>query len=663
VPAPSPFRRLGVAARLYLLLATVGVAALTGVAVLVREVRGTAAGYDRLLAGEVRDRERARRLQVTFKKQVQEWKNVLLRGHDPEALAKYAGRFREEERAVAAQAAALRDGGADDTVRALAARFVDQHAALRRDYEAALAPFAAGGGADPHAADRAVNGKDRAPTALVDTVVAALDAHVAERVAARRAATDGRLRLLAAGGAVGLLAAALLGVLLVRSITVPLRRMAAAARRVAEGDLDAALDHHSADELGEVADSLRALVGYMRDVGDAARALGGGELDRMAVVPRSDRDATSRALAAAVGEIRALVAATDALLRAAADGRLGERADAAPFHGAYARLVQGVNATLDAVTAPVHATAAVLSRVGERDLSARVGARFRGDHAATQRALDDALDALAATLGAVRAAADEVAAAAGQIADGVGALADGAAAQAEQLARIADSVGTVRETAALNAAHASAARALAAEAGRRASEGEAAMRALRAATDESKAAVHETARMLRTIDEIAFQTNLLALNAAVEAARAGDAGRGFAVVAEEVRALARRSAEAARQSHALLGESVARVDAGAGLAGDAEARLAAIGAEVGRVGGVLAEVAVVGARQLAGVEAIAAAMGAIEGVARAGAATTEESAAAAHELSAQADRLRAAAWSFRLAADAPSAEAAALVEG
>jgi methyl-accepting chemotaxis protein len=450
--------------------------------------------------------------------------------------------------------------------------------------------------------------------------------------------------------------AALFAALLLQSITGPLRAIAAAARGVAAGDLDVRVDHDSADELGEVAASLRALVAYMQDVGAAAHQLGRGDLAAVALVPRSERDVTSRALTDAVGEVRTLIAAVDGLLAAAVAGRLAERADPARFHGAYAELVRGVNATLDAAATPVRATAAVLARVAEGDLSVRVGARFAGEHAAAQQALDGALDTLAATLADARTAADDVAAASAAIAAGAADLARGAGDQAGHLATIAGTVGELGATAARSATDAAAARLLADGAARRAGDGVAAMQALRAATDESRAAVHETSGVLRTIDQIAFQTNLLALNAAVEAARAGDAGRGFAVVAEEVRALALRSAAAAREVDALLARSVAGVDAGAALAEGMAARLGAIDTEVRRVGAVLDAVAAGSTRQHEGVRQIGTALEQLDAGARRTAATSEESAAAADALSEQARHLRTATQRFRLAVPSAGAD-------
>ncbi|HXT72183.1 MAG TPA: methyl-accepting chemotaxis protein [Vicinamibacterales bacterium] len=147
----------------------------------------------------------------------------------------------------------------------------------------------------------------------------------------------------------------------------------------------------------------------------------------------------------------------------------------------------------------------------------------------------------------------------------------------------------------------------------------------------------QVAKIIRTIDEIAFQTNILALNAAVEAARAGEAGLGFAVVADEVRNLAQRAAQAARDTAGLIEASVKRSEAGAVKVSEVASSIAAITESVGRVKTLVEEVSVASRQQAQGIDQVSQAIAQMEKVTQTTAATAEESAAASEELSAQAE--------------------------
>ena len=156
--------------------------------------------------------------------------------------------------------------------------------------------------------------------------------------------------------------------------------------------------------------------------------------------------------------------------------------------------------------------------------------------------------------------------------------------------------------------------------------------------------------IIGTIDGIAFQTNILALNAAVEAARAGEQGRGFAVVAGEVRALAQRSAAAAKEIKALIGESVLRVDAGTRLAQNAGLAMGEIVQGVRRVADIVGEIATAAAEQKDGIGQVNVAVQRLAEMTQQNAALVEESAAAAGSLRSQAEQLTALVSTFRLAA-------------
>jgi len=492
--------------------------------------------------------------------------------------------------------------------------------------------------------------------------------------------------------------ALLLGWLIARTIARPIGLVRDAARRLADGDVEQAIDYRGGDEAGELADAMRGTITYMREmatvatagsVGDfstavtprsdrdrlghafvaltgytrqaaaAAQSLGAGDVS-VTLAERSDRDLLAQSLNQTAGTLRDLVAETEMLAASVRDGRLDHRADAARFEGSYRTLVDGINAAFDAALAPVVDASAILERLADRDLSARVEGSYRGDHARLANLVNTAAGNLDTALAGVAAAADSVADAASEIASGSQALAQGTNEQAATIEEVSANVTELASMARQTAGNAREVHGLAGTTLAAASNGTEGMRRLSDAVGRMKASSDATARIVRTIDEIAFQTNLLALNAAVEAARAGDAGRGFAVVAEEVRNLAIRSAEAAKQTAALIEDGVKSADDGVGINAEVLSQFEEIAGHVGRVSEVIAEIAAASDQQATGIGQITVAVEQMNGVTQQSAANSEQSAATAESLAGQADRLQTMVRDFTLSrgAAAPATPAA-----
>jgi methyl-accepting chemotaxis protein len=211
-------------------------------------------------------------------------------------------------------------------------------------------------------------------------------------------------------------------------------------------------------------------------------------------------------------------------------------------------------------------------------------------------------------------------------------LAQGASEQAASLEETSSALEEITSMASKNAETAQTASAVSAESSQTATRANAAMEKMVGAIGEIQRSADQTAKILKTIDEIAFQTNLLALNAAVEAARAGEAGKGFAVVAEEVRNLAMRSAEAAKNTASLIEGSVQAARNGVALSADVATALTDITTSASKVDKLVGEIAASSQQQTQGIGHVNTAMAQIDKVTQRNATAAEETASAAEEL-------------------------------
>ncbi|HOD39032.1 MAG TPA: methyl-accepting chemotaxis protein [Candidatus Wallbacteria bacterium] len=306
---------------------------------------------------------------------------------------------------------------------------------------------------------------------------------------------------------------------------------------------------------------------------------------------------------------------------------------------------------------------AALKAAAEKDLSIRVTGKYSGLYETMKNNINNLLDALDESLEQVTGSAEQVTAASDEINRGSQALAQSASEQASSLEQISSNLHAMNKMAKQNAANAKDCQLLAANAQNITFEGVEHMKKMSTSIDKIKESSYSTAKIIKTIDEIAFQTNLLSLNAAVEAARAGDAGRGFAVVAEEVRNLALKSAEAAKNTARLIEESVNNSNEGVNINKEVTRSLESINLQVNKLSDFMAGISNSSEQQSVGIEQINIGITQMNQLTQQNAAFSEECASSAEELSAQARQMKGMVSSFVLTSDAAARKAHASEPG
>ena len=234
--------------------------------VLLAQMDAMSRGYDAVLTSPVHDMDAARVVQVNFKKEVQEWKDILLRGHTPSDLLKYTKQFHDKQAVVLAGASALAKAVQDSEAKSLLDQFVSSDAVLNAKYESAYQVYI-NGNADFKAADKMVRGQDRAPTDLFDKLVARLQSRVQATIAAQQKAVH-QMRnwaLIVSGGLLAFFG--LLGFLTVRSIVQRLALLQAVSKRLANADLTGlSIDISGKDEIGEFGESMKGVHAAMEEL-------------------------------------------------------------------------------------------------------------------------------------------------------------------------------------------------------------------------------------------------------------------------------------------------------------------------------------------------------------------------------------------------------------
>ena len=390
-----------------------------------------------------------------------------------------------------------------------------------------------------------------------------------------------------------------------------------------------------------------------------------------------------------------LLSETDALVKAAIGGQLSTRAEATKFVGGWFQLVDGVNKTLDSVIGPLNVAADYVARIGKGEVPPKITDKYNGDFNTLKDNINSCIDGLQGLVEAnnviqlmaqndftsavkgnyqgifaelgkainesitqmrdallqVQEGALAIATASGEIAMGNQDLSSRTEEQAANLEETASGLEQITSNVNQTADNAQSANQEAVKARQVAQDGGTAVTQVIAAMEsinESSAKINE---IIGVVDEIAFQTNLLALNAAVEAARAGEQGRGFAVVAAEVRNLAKRSADAAKEIKVLIRESVAKSMDGSKVAAHAGETIQEVVVNVQRVTALVGEIANATQEQSTGLIELNKAVVQMDEVTQQNAALVEEAAAAAETLDGQAHTLAEVVSRFKTGAE------------
>ncbi len=327
-------------------------------------------------------------------------------------------------------------------------------------------------------------------------------------------------------------------------------------------------------------------------------------------------------------------------LQKLSDGDLHTEIERTDREDEIGQLLKSLNRTVKGMNLIVTDMSFHMSAIAEGDFSKNMDIEYNGDLNSIAVSMKKISDFLNVVVRQVNESAEQVSSGAEQVAGGAQALSQGATEQASSVEELSATIGDISEQINNNASFANKANEASVESSKQVAIGNNHMKEMNEAMLNINNSSAEIAKIIKVIDSIAFQTNILALNAAVEAARAGAAGKGFAVVADEVRNLATKSAEAAKNTTALIENSIAAVEVGAKISKETEKALDLAVEKANETANMIEKISIASTQQAEAVSQVLSGMEQISYIVQSNSATSEESAAASEELSAQAHTLK-----------------------
>jgi len=410
-------------------------------------------------------------------------------------------------------------------------------------------------------------------------------------------------------------------------------------KRISVGDLSAKIE--SKDDQDEISATLRDTVESLNVVVNTMKQISAGDLSAK-IESKDSKDVISATLKQTVDSLNVVVGTMKKISEGDLSSNIEPKNEKDVISAALKTTVESLRELI------INDGGKVLQAAANKDLSQRLTSSYKGEYARMKDNINTVMQALDTALGQVSESVLQVESASGEISSSAQSLAEGSNEQASSIEEVSSSLEEMSSMTKQNADNSGQAMILASEASAAAKDGDVTIRRMANAINQIKQSADNTAKIVKSIDDIAFQTNLLALNAAVEAARAGEAGKGFAVVAEEVRNLAMRSADAAKSTADMIEESVKNADNGVKITEEVALSLGQIVNRTGKVGDLIAEIAAASKEQAQGIEQVNTAVAQMNSVTQQNASNSEESASAAEELNNQAAELAAMVSSFKL---------------